>query len=212
MTNNSDSVYSVISLSKDFDVRKKSIEQFSNLRVEELMETDYYIFSGEIPDFIIEKLARNNLDKRIRYINGIYDSNVYDILSPDISFRLLKEQIRICNQNKYAVENLVEVGDFTYGVPQINFIGHKNAYISIGRFCSFVNGVKLFAGGEHHKEYVSTYPFSMFFNGRYKVGTHAEAKGPIIIGNDVWFGADAKVMEQLLVLELSWQKIYRHMR
>ena len=95
MTNNSDSVYSVISLSKDFDVRKKSIEQFSNLRVEELMETDYYIFSGEIPDFIIEKLARNNLDKRIRYINGIYDSNVYDILSPDISFRLLKEQIRI---------------------------------------------------------------------------------------------------------------------
>ena len=65
MTNNSDSVYSVISLSKDFDVRKKSIEQFSNLRVEELMETDYYIFSGEIPDFIIEKLARNNLDKRI---------------------------------------------------------------------------------------------------------------------------------------------------
>lgn len=40
---------------------------------------------------LIEKLARNNLDKRIRYINGIYDSNVYDILSPDISFRLLKE-------------------------------------------------------------------------------------------------------------------------
>lgn len=199
MTNNSDSVYSVISLSKDFDVRKKSIEQFSNLRVEELMETDYYIFSGEIPDFIIEKLARNNLDKRIRYINGIYDSNVYDILSPDISFRLLKEQIRICNQNKYAVENLVEVGDFTYGVPQINFIGHKNAYISIGRFCSFANGVKLFAGGEHHKEYVSTYPFSMFFNGRYKVGTHAEAKGPIIIGNDVWFGADAKVMSGVTI-------------
>lgn len=199
VTNNSDSVYSVILLSKDFDVRKKSIEQFSNLRIEELMETDYYIFSGEIPDFIIEKLARNNLDKRIRYINGIYDSNVYDILSPDISFRLLKEQIRICNQNKYAVENLVEVGDFTYGVPQINFIGHKNAYISIGRFCSFANGVKLFAGGEHHKEYVSTYPFSMFFNGRYKVGTHAEAKGPIIIGNDVWFGADAKVMSGVTI-------------
>ena len=97
------------------------------------------------------------------------------------------------------MENLVEVGDFTYGVPQINFIGHKNAYISIGRFCSFANGVKLFAGGEHHKEYVSTYPFSMFFNGRYKVGTHAEAKGPIIIGNDVWFGADAKVMSGVTI-------------
>jgi tetrahydrodipicolinate N-succinyltransferase len=39
----------------------------------------------------------------------------------------------------------------------------------------------------------------MFFNGRYKVGTHAEAKGPIIIGNDVWFGADAKVMSGVTI-------------
>ena len=199
VTNNSDSEYLMTLLSKDFEVHKKTKEQFSNLGVDKLIETDYYIFSGEIPDFIIEKLARNNLDKRIRYINGIYDSTVYDILSPDISFELLREQIRVSNQNKYTIKGLVEVGDFTYGVPQINFIRHKNAHITIGKFCSFANGVKLFAGGEHHKEYVSTYPFSMFFRGRYSVGTHAEAKGPITIGNDVWFGADAKVMSGVTI-------------
>lgn len=199
VTNNSDSEYLMTLLSKDFEVHKKTKDQFSNLGVDKLIETDYYIFSGEIPDFIIEKLARNNLDKRIRYINGIYDSTVYDILSPDISFELLREQIRVSNQNKYAIKGLVEVGDFTYGVPQINFIRHKNAHITIGKFCSFANGVKLFAGGEHHKEYVSTYPFSMFFRGRYSVGTHAEAKGPITIGNDVWFGADAKVMSGVTI-------------
>ena len=118
VTNNSDSVYSVISLSKDFDVRKKSIEQFSNLRVEELMETDYYIFSGEIPDFIIEKLARNNLDKRIRYINGIYDSNVYDMpwkYSPE---KIIADKIvvacdvdyRIFRKNGFAKTDLWKVG------------------------------------------------------------------------------------------------------
>ena len=123
------------------------------------------------------------------------------MLSPDIAWQLSREQIRLGNQDRYAIKDKVIVGDFSYGVPEINFFGHKNAFVCIGKFCSFVKGVKLFADGMHHKEYVSTYTFSIFVTGRYDIGTPAEGKVPIIIGNDVWVGADAKIMSGVIIAD-----------
>ena len=82
----------------------------------------------------------------------------------------------------------IEVGDFTYGIPTVRTWG-ENAKLHIGKFCSIADGVQIFLGGEHHTEWMTTYPFDVLVD-----GAVTKTKGDVWIGNDVWIGQDAKIM------------------
>jgi len=71
---------------------------------------------------------------------------------------------------------------------------NEGATLKIGAFCSFGPGAKIFLGGEHRVDWVTTYAFNFLWqSGRHLTG-HPKTKGDVIIGNDVWIGTEAMIM------------------
>lgn len=92
----------------------------------------------------------------------------------------------------------VEIGEFTYGLPQI-IGGGEGSKLVIGRFCSIADGVELELGTDHNIDRISSYPFD---------NLNAWAPGDlelyhrpneIYIGNDVWLGSGSKVLHGITV-------------
>ena len=99
------------------------------------------------------------------------------------------------NQNYAAYE----IGDYTYGHPQIVSFGEPIS-LKIGKFCSIADNAVIFLGGEHQIGFVTTYPFAHFFEFAHGfTGTHPRQKGDIIIGNDVWIGQEAFILSGVTI-------------
>ena len=82
----------------------------------------------------------------------------------------------------------VEVGDFSYGQPVIHR-WDETTKLKIGKFCSIGGNVQILLGGEHHSEWITTYPFDVLLD-----DMKAKSKGDVEIGNDVWIGDDAMIL------------------
>lgn len=70
----------------------------------------------------------------------------------------------------------------------------------IGKFCSLACGVKfIFTSANHARKSLSTYPFPIFADGwglAWDQVTKAwDNKGDIVVGNDVWIGYEAVIMQ-----------------
>lgn len=92
-------------------------------------------------------------------------------------------------------------GDFTYGVPEI-FSWGEGKRLSVGKFCSIAEGVKIFLGGGHRTDWVSTYPFSYMtadFPNAVEITGHPISKGDVTIGNDVWIAHGATIMSGVTI-------------
>jgi chloramphenicol O-acetyltransferase type B len=88
-----------------------------------------------------------------------------------------------------------DVGEWTYGIIKIFGAGK----IKIGRFCSIATGVSAVVNSDHQVEWISTYPFpapEMLFDWPEAKGIegHPKQTGDIVIGNDVWIGANAVLL------------------
>ncbi|MBK9794916.1 MAG: CatB-related O-acetyltransferase [Holophagaceae bacterium] len=84
------------------------------------------------------------------------------------------------------------IGDWTYGAP--NILDWGSGELTIGKFCSIASEVKILVGGEHHSDWISTYPFDAFFGKQGTVGPSHRSKGGVEIGNDVWIGTDVLIL------------------
>ena len=112
-----------------------------------------------------------------------------------------------------------------YSYGDIKICG--NAYkdkpnIYIGKYCSIGSNCVAWVGGTHRIDYVSTFPFASFWKDKdalsnCKFPKHKTAelsfnnhysKGPIIIGNDVYIGANVTLMNGIKILYL---KIYNNL-
>ena len=89
----------------------------------------------------------------------------------------------------------VQIGDFTYGNPLIMTWG-ENTKLTIGKFCSIGANVQIYLGGNHHTDWLTTYPFNVLLKDQYPGidGEVAATKGDITIGNDVWIGNNVMIM------------------
>lgn len=99
---------------------------------------------------------------------------------------------------EHIKQGIAEIGDFSYGCPEILHWGEA-AQLKIGKFCSIANGVKIFLGGNHRVDWVTTYPFSgpklsKIWLGKRRIEGQPATKGDVIIGNDVWIGYDATIL------------------
>lgn len=86
-----------------------------------------------------------------------------------------------------------EIGEGTYGRPDIRFYD-EGATLKIGRYCSIAGGVSILLAGEHHYDWVSSYPFGFFANGEDGLPARSVTKGDVVIGSDVWIGFDAMIL------------------
>jgi acetyltransferase-like isoleucine patch superfamily enzyme len=84
----------------------------------------------------------------------------------------------------------MQIGPHTYhgaGCSFSEFEGH----ITIGDYCSLGEAITIIAGGEHHTEAVSSYPFAVKFG----VGELAGfSRGDVNIGSDVWIGSHTIIL------------------
>lgn len=87
------------------------------------------------------------------------------------------------------------IGPHTYYGAGADFRDYE-CDITIGDYCSIADGVIILAGGEHHPEYVSTYPFDV------KMGVghiSSTSKGDVWIGSDVWIGTRAIILSGVTI-------------
>ena len=112
------------------------------------------------------------------------------------------EQLRDELRAKYRQfdEERVQIGEFTYGMPLIMSWG-EDTKCRIGKFCSIGANVQIYLGGNHHNDWITTYPFNAMLpeiwgdidNGR------AATNGDVIIGNDVWIANNARIMSGVTI-------------
>lgn len=97
----------------------------------------------------------------------------------------------------------VRVGAFCYGFEDTTILSYDDSIeVSFGRYCSIASGLKIFTGGNHRPDWISTFPFGHLFSNYIKVkpvkGT-PKTNGNIIIGNDVWIGRDVTIMSGITI-------------
>lgn len=70
----------------------------------------------------------------------------------------------------------------------------EGSTLEIGAFCSLAAGVKIFLGGEHRSDWVTTFPFTaLWAEDAGHIPGHPKSRGDVIIGNDVWIGTEAVI-------------------
>jgi acetyltransferase-like isoleucine patch superfamily enzyme len=91
-----------------------------------------------------------------------------------------------------AVRPQIEIGRHSYGVRTESVVlptGRER--LVVGNYCSIATGVRFVFGG-HPTDLVSTFPLRTILT---KPGANLDAlDGEIIIGHDVWIGANALIM------------------
>lgn len=82
------------------------------------------------------------------------------------------------------------IGEGSYGYPTVLSWG-EGATLIMGKYCSIAEGATIFLGGEHRIDWVTTYPFSEFWDAARPIRGHPRTRGNVTIGNDVWIGRNA---------------------
>ncbi len=90
------------------------------------------------------------------------------------------------------------IGDWTYGNPEI-MKWNGGTTLKIGRFCSIAKGVRILLGGEHHMDWVTTYPLDLVLNESGGAVKQPATKGDIVIGNDVWIGVNSIILSGVTI-------------
>lgn len=92
----------------------------------------------------------------------------------------------------------MNVGKYTYGHHNIKtFSWGEGARLEIGAFCSIAGNIEIYLGGNHNTQWVTTYPFGHICTNVFNTfdgAGHPSTKGDVIIGNDVWIGANTTIM------------------
>lgn len=96
------------------------------------------------------------------------------------------------NERKELIKKNVFIGKYSYQCPEI-FIWTDRYKVTIGKFCSISDNVRIIVDGNHCVNWISTYPFSRIFDD-VKENKHSVGKGDIIIGSDVWIGKDVIIL------------------
>lgn len=96
---------------------------------------------------------------------------------------------------------ILTVGRHVYGRPRVLVWSGRDAdslvgsRVHIGSYVSIATDVEIFTGGEHHTDWVTTYPLRIMLGlaGAGEDG-HPATRGDVLIGNDVWVGHGARIM------------------
>lgn len=122
--------------------------------------------------------------------------NISEIVS---ALEQLRDNLR-ANYAKVYNPDKVDIGDFTYGFPIVRSWG-ENARLTVGKFCSIGEHVQIYLGGNHHTDWLTTYPFNVLMKEHFPGidGECAATKGDIVIGNDVWIGNDVIILSGVTI-------------
>jgi chloramphenicol O-acetyltransferase type B len=91
-----------------------------------------------------------------------------------------------------------KIGAGSYGGLTVLEWG-EGSTLSIGAYTSIGTDVKVFLGGEHRTDWVTTFPFSLLWEAGKEIDGHPKSKGNVVIGSDVWIANDALIMSGVTI-------------
>lgn len=98
---------------------------------------------------------------------------------------------------------MITIGRHTYGTESMKIYGWGETIdINIGSFCCIGGNLTFFVGGNHHSEWVTTFPFGHVHKDIFKKfngAGHPKQAGNIIIGDDVWIGGDVTIIRGVTI-------------
>ena len=95
-------------------------------------------------------------------------------------------------KNKYAM------GTGSYGLPVVHD-WDEGSTLKIGSYCSIATNVQIFLGGNHHADWVSTYPFPAMVQGLEDISDYGFSNGNVVIGSDVWLCSNTIILSGVTV-------------
>jgi acetyltransferase-like isoleucine patch superfamily enzyme len=107
----------------------------------------------------------------------------------DKIFKLFKRlfiQKKIVFMSDNPIYKKYDIGKYTYGRPRI-LDWNQGSRLKIGKFCSIAADSKIFLGGNHRYDWITSYPLNKIFEVFPKI-QESVSKGDVKIGNDVWVG------------------------
>lgn len=111
-----------------------------------------------------------------------------------------KKHVRLTQTEALQNETLPKLGKHTYLGPNVLICSELS---TIGNYCSIAANVAI-GPGRHPKNFLSTHPFqyepSRKLNVEYKLKDFSPFK-PCYIGNDVWIGMNAIVIDGLKIAD-----------
>ena len=110
-------------------------------------------------------------------------------------WRKLNRHNKTCIKSIFPFE-CVQVGNYTYGDLIVKYYRTEYEKLVIGNFCSIGPNVEFYLGGEHNYKNVSTYPLKSIL---FCTTWETISKGPIIIEDDVWIGANCIVLSGVTI-------------
>ena len=94
-------------------------------------------------------------------------------------------------------QEVVEVGNGTYGNIDVKWFCDKHEHLTIGHFCSIAMNTMFLTGGNHYLDTLSSFPFDTYYNtGKSHL---SPTKGPIVIGDDVWIGINSIILSGVTI-------------
>jgi chloramphenicol O-acetyltransferase type B len=91
-----------------------------------------------------------------------------------------------------------KMGANCYGVPTVKH-AHPDAMLTIGSYCSIAKNVKIFLGGNHRTDWVSSYPFPILFAQASHIQHHVYTNGDVTIGSDVWLCESCTILSGITI-------------
>ncbi|MGE3318291.1 MAG: CatB-related O-acetyltransferase [Candidatus Berkiella sp.] len=117
---------------------------------------------------------------------------------------------RTCFLKNIITNPQIMVGDYTYyDDPDDVYNFEKNVLylfpfmgdkLIIGKFCQIATGVRFIMNGANHAmNGISTYPFKVMGKSWSNAPMNVSSKGDTVIGNDVWIGNSATIMQGIKI-------------
>lgn len=102
--------------------------------------------------------------------------------------------------NKHFRSPYMEIGDYTYGMPNLQY-PWPGVKLIMGKFCAMAANVRFYLGGNHGVASASSYPFQLLKSDYPKAAhiPHPASKGNIVVGNDVWFGESTTILSGVTI-------------
>jgi acetyltransferase-like isoleucine patch superfamily enzyme len=91
-----------------------------------------------------------------------------------------------------------KIGRGTYGDLKV-LSWDEGATLTIGSYTSVAPQVKVFLGGEHRIDWVTSYPFNVLWESAKQYSGHPKTKGNVVIGSDVWIGTEALILSGVTI-------------
>lgn len=126
---------------------------------------------------LLKKLLESFERKRIRRLPRLYQGAAWFCLK---------------YHDKYSY------GFGSYGLPVVED-WDEGATLKIGSYCSIAMGAKIFLGGHHRADWISTYPFPAKVEEAEHIVDYGVSRGDVIIGSDVWLCSNSMILSGVTV-------------